>query len=225
MAVFTHDCPHCQTKKVAFTSVFGAVIPGTDNNQWNLFATCGKCGVGVVAVYYASQAHDPHTYLQNQPGNYQLKAIHPAQDRHEAPEYLPENVESFYLQAVENRKNNYDAAGGMYRKSLDVGMKMKFPKDKFPKIKGTLFKRIKAAAELGEITAELGKWAQHIRLEGNDAAHDEAPYTEKEVAALHRFTELILMYLFTLPGMLADAQEDTEEDEENGEDAESPGNE
>ena len=33
------------------------------------------------------------------------------------------------------------------------------------------------------------------------------------------------MYLFTLPGMLADAQEDTEEDEENGEDAESPGNE
>ena len=222
MAVFTHDCPHCHTKSVGFHSIHGVVIPATGDKRWNLFATCGKCGVGVVAEY-ETHGRNPHEYLNTAPDQFMLAALYPPPEKPEAPEYLPENVKNFFLQAVENRKNNYDAAGGMYRKSLDVGMKMKFPEDRFPEIKGTLFKRIKAAAKIGEITAELGKWVHHIRLEGNDAAHDEDPYTEEEVAALHRFTELVLMYLFTLPGMLAKAQEDPEEDAEPSDDAESPG--
>ena len=47
---------------------------------------------------------------------------------------------------------------------------------------------------------------------GNEAAHEEEPFTEGDARALHAFTDLVLRYLFTLPGMMAAARR--EEDEE-----------
>ncbi len=85
----------------------------------------------------------------------------------------------------------------MLRKSIDVALK-----HVDPDLKGNLVTRINRASESGKLTPELAKWAHHVRLEGNDAAHDEDPFTAEEAGALHKFTELVLMYLFTLPGML-----------------------
>lgn len=42
-----------------------------------------------------------------------------------------------------------------------------------------------------------------MRDEGNDAAHNETPYTEPEAKQLHKYTEVLLTYVFTIPDMLS----------------------
>ena len=91
----------------------------------------------------------------------------------------------------------------MFRKALDVGLKVKFPD-----ISRTLslFQRIEKAEETGGLTPELAEWAHQIRLDGNDAAHEEEPFSKEDAENLHTFTDLVFRYVFTLPGMLTEAQ-------------------
>lgn len=48
--------------------------------------------------------------------------------------------------------------------------------------------------------------AHIIRKEGNEAAHDEAQYTESEAKQLQEYTEVCFTYVFTIPNMLAKVQ-------------------
>ena len=89
----------------------------------------------------------------------------------------------------------------MFRRALEAGMK-----NKFPDINGTLYERIKTAAEQHKLTPDLAAWSHEIRLGGNDAAHDEEPFKKEEAERLSTFTRLVLLYLFTLPGMLDEAR-------------------
>ena len=95
----------------------------------------------------------------------------------------------------------------MFRKALDTGLK-----HKFPEIEGNLFARIKAAEAKHELTPDLAAWANQIRLDGNDAAHEEEPFSQQDAKRLAVFTDMVLRYLFTLPGMLAQAQSEPESD-------------
>ena len=108
---------------------------------------------------------------------------------------------------MENLQGNWTAAGMMFRKTLEIGLK-----EKFPDIEGTLARRINIAAERGGLTPDLAAWAHQIRLDGNDAVHEAEPSEEEETRRLQDFTNLVLLYLFTLPGMLQEARGDTEEE-------------
>ena len=102
---------------------------------------------------------------------------------------------------MENLLGNWDAAGAMFRKSLETALK-----NKFPDIKGDLYKRIEKAADQHKLTPDLAAWSHQIRLGGKDAVHDEEPFEKEEAERLSDFTRLVLMYLFTLPGMLDEAR-------------------
>ncbi len=123
-----------------------------------------------------------------------------------APDYTPENVARFFEQAIDNLPKNWDAAASMFRKALDTGLK-----SKFPEMKGTLYNRIEEAAKKQDLTPALAEWAHQIRLGGNDAAHEEEPISKNDAAELSKFTRLVFLYLFTLPGMLEEAQKRTGE--------------
>jgi hypothetical protein len=56
------------------------------------------------------------------------------------------------------------------------------------------------------VTPAMKEWAQHIRLEGNDAVHGPDDYSEDDAKQLHTFAELFLTYAFTLPEMLKKAK-------------------
>ena len=109
---------------------------------------------------------------------------------------------------MDNLTHNWDAAGGMFRKALDTGLR-----NKFPKMEGNLKTRIEKAADQQELTRELGDWSHQIRLGGNDAMHEEEPFSEEEAQNLRNFTFLVFQYLFTLPGMLSKACGDPDEAE------------
>lgn len=89
----------------------------------------------------------------------------------------------------------------MMRKTLESALAAKFPD-----LKGRLVDRIDVAEKQGAMTKDMAQWAHRIRRLGNDAAHDDEPFSERDAAELRGFTDLLLRYLFTLPGMLEKAQ-------------------
>ena len=208
VGVFQADCPRCGTKKSGFRIAGEEQVSSTAHGYlWDTLAICGQCDRGIVASLLETQGQPPSKLLVRGGRSYlSIFAIEPQEPDTSAPKHTPDNVAKFYTQAIENISNNWDAAGAMLRKTLDTGLKAKFPQ-----LSGTLFKRIEDAKKNGELTKELADWAHQIRLEGNDAVHDEDPYTREEVEHLRTFTELVLRYLFTLPGMLVEAQTNEEE--------------
>jgi hypothetical protein len=124
---------------------------------------------------------------------------YPKPESIEVPEHTPSNIASFYTQAKDAlRRNQYDAAGAMCRKTLESATK-KLDQS----LKGDLNGRIDKLADAHLITPALKQWAHAIRLDGNEATHDEQPFAEEDAKQIASFTELFLLYVFTLPGMLA----------------------
>ena len=204
MSVFQGDCPHCQTKDVAFSIAGQVHAEKLPQNLWDTLATCGRCSRGVLATFNISTTGSPKQWLQSQtsvPGG--APTISPAPRSVAAPTHTPTNVAKFFEQGMDNMRGNWDAAGTMFRKALDVGLKVKFP-DISPSL--TLFRRIEQAEATEGLMPELAEWANQIRLDGNDAAHEDEPFSKEDAENLRTFTDLVLRYLFTLPGMLAEAR-------------------
>ncbi|UFW75160.1 DUF4145 domain-containing protein [Bradyrhizobium sp. WU425] len=112
---------------------------------------------------------------------------------------MPADVERIYLQAERNFpiEGNEEAAGTMYRKALDVGLKKIDPE-----ATGMLAVRIKKLAANGKLTADIAVWAGHIKDMGNEAAHEDEPPTRDELSDLRNFTEMVMRYLFSLPALV-----------------------
>jgi hypothetical protein len=112
------------------------------------------------------------------------------------PEHLPPDVTRIYLQAERNFPvgGNEEAAGIMYGKALDIGLK-KIDAT----LTGMLGQKIKRLSEAGKLTSDIAEWSGHIRDIRNDATHEENPISRDELIALRNFTEMVLRYLFTLP--------------------------
>jgi hypothetical protein len=115
------------------------------------------------------------------------------------PENLPTDVERVYLQAERNfpTLGNEEAAGTMYHKALDIGLKKIDPA-----ATGMLKAKFKKLAADGKLTADIAEWSDHVRDLGNEAAHEEDPPTREELIDLRSFTEMVMRYLFTLPTMV-----------------------
>lgn len=117
------------------------------------------------------------------------------------PEHTLGHVEGFYIQGLDNLKaERWDAAGAMFRKSLDVATKIVSQTHKGV----SLFKRIEELHKAGLITEAMKDWSHEIRLDGNDAVHDEEPETPEDARATQKFAEAFLTYMFTLPSMVAE---------------------
>jgi hypothetical protein len=141
-----------------------------------------------------SQAGDVTQY------KWKVDSFWPAPPGPSIPENLPPDVERVYLQAERNFPiaGNEEAAGTMYRKALDVGLKIIAPS-----VAGVLKARIATLVQQNLLTPSLGEWADQIRLLGNETAHEIDQPTREEVEALRNFSDLVLRYLFTLPAMVA----------------------
>ena len=214
MPSFPHDCPHCGTKQASF-QIHSEFHSPVIRSRIYAFVVCGinTCQKAATAVFRVDETIytylGSHNELRNEfsqrPSKFILVDFYPKPETPEIPEHLPKNVNTYYLEAVNNVKSSPNAAGMMFRKTLDTGLK---------KIdtgaKGNLLDRIKGAAKTGKITQDMADWADRIRLDGNDAAHEEDPFTLEQAKELHFFTRLVMMYLFSLPGMLKEWKTKTE---------------
>jgi hypothetical protein len=145
---------------------------------------CGVCGNGVVAKY--SGVSVPNWISGLGVGDSRLIEVWPKRAQIEAPQHLPSNVTNYYLQGVENlSRKNFDAAGTMFGKALDAGLRKLHPEGK-----GTLERRIDNLPDTIGIAPAMKEWAHEIRRLRNDAAHEEEPFLLDEARALQSFTEL-----------------------------------
>ena len=204
MSVFQANCPYCGTREVAFTILSSRRVPERVQFEysWDTFATCGHCTRGILATFSTLSSENIQKLIDSHKRDQvTLETISPSPTSTGAPEDTPTKAANYYRQGMENLRNNYDAAGSMFRSALEAGLK-----EKFPDIDGSLYERIEKAANQQGLTPDLADWAHRIRLDGNDAVHGDEEFLKEDAERLHAFTELVFLYLFTLPGMLEKAR-------------------
>ena len=193
------DCPWCGTSCVGF-AILSAYRRDSSPATWASFAKCGYCGRGSVAIIEDTRANP----AQEGAGG-SLHSIAPEPPGLQAPRHTPVHAARFYEQALDNlQRKNWDAAAAMLRKTLENSLK-----ERFDDPTSSLYAIIKKAADNHDLTPDLAKWADQIRLGGNKALH-EGPFSPEDACNLRVFTELVLTYLFTLPGMLQQARGDSD---------------
>jgi len=171
----------------------------------NLLAICAVCNHGVTlkSIFRGGGGWHPDLlkYGLDFPGaEFAILDVWPKIEW-AIPGGVPENVASFYLQGVSNVKaQRWDAAGAMFRKTLDVATKIACPEGRSL----NLFNRINKMVQDGAISAAMGDWSHEIRLDGNDAVHDDEPETEGDARTSYKFTEAFLTYAFSLPKLVSD---------------------
>lgn len=199
---FQQDCPHCTSKNAGFKVAYQWSERGTDAIS-SVLGICGVCNSGLVLTIRNLRGISVKKYSQ---GDFDFldrdeRIIRTYPDSTlNIPEDCPEGVQKFYAQGLINLAGgNWDAAGAMFRKSLDVATKIIAPdlKDK------SLFHRINSLVDTGHFTPALGEWSHELRIDGNEAVHDEDPETADDANSMQKFAEAFLRYSFTLPNLVA----------------------
>jgi hypothetical protein len=201
MSKVQRTCPHCFTKNVSLNAFAEVMKPRSDR----VFVTAFHCENCYGGYFIEIQCHSSETAISVK-GNIEdhpycdVKREYPIPDGKSSPDYLPENIDNFFMQAVRSLESkSFDASSIMSRKVLEASVKTIDPNGT-----GNLFSRIERLASGGKITNELKDWAHLIREDGNDAAHEEGPTTEAFAKELLAFAEMFIMYVFTMPGMVSE---------------------
>jgi hypothetical protein len=110
-------------------------------------------------------------------------------------ESIPNPARSYLQQAIDSL---HSPAGAVMlaASSVDAMLKAKGNKD------GSLYSRIKQAADDHLITSEMATWAHQVRLDANDQRHADKeatlPETNDASRSIH-FAQALATFLFTLP--------------------------
>lgn len=198
------DCPHCLANKIGMT--FVAASRSSPHLVTAIFACNGCRDITCVRIYEGNNDSAPlfkeTGTLEEVVGYYNLAVVnsYPEREQHTAPHFTSKTVERTYLQGIDNaRRKQNDAAAAMFRKALDVATCEL--DENLQKL--SLASRINALFDAGRLTEDLKDWAHAIRLDGNKGAHGATELTDEEIAQLESFTELFLIYTFTLPAQVA----------------------
>jgi len=211
MAYLGATCPHCFKENVAFQSV-GQIQHQNNEDRYTVFFRCGACEKGLMATVHIKHRPQrpvpPHIYDADLNDNlcYNVVETYPKPPVIEIPQHLPDNMSNFYLQAAKSiRQENWDASAIMCRGIIEAAAK-----HLDPEFEGALYRRIDRLSDLHVITQSIKDWAHEIGIED----HVETPgiiLTDAESAKrLFDFTEVFLIYVYTLPGMLRAKRESRE---------------
>lgn len=194
------DCPHCPTNDVAFTIAWSAQANSrVSHSIWYATALCGSCG-GPVTVRLKNKDDSP-----TPPQNYGISILQqfmllnswPERQKPDAPPHTPDPVKRRFLEGEKSyQQESWNAAVAMYRSALDIATKA------MPEVPAgmTFYNRLVWLHDNHRITPDMKIWADHVRVEGNDALHDPEDFTKEDATPLRLFTETFLRYVFELPG-------------------------
>lgn len=212
MAIFSHKCPYCKIENTAF--VVRAFEPNKEAPQKiaTLFATCNKCNGGLVAVAFSNASNRFESLIGNE-GDLSYIAMYeyfsietwlPTPEPIDIPNHLPDDVAKAFFEGCNVIGISNDGACSMFRKAIDIATK-----DLSKDSNGTpwkLEKRIDKLSNDGKITKDIAEWAHQIRIDGNDALHENNASPE-DAESLRDLTKYVLMYLYALPEQVRIARE------------------
>ncbi|WP_232482238.1 DUF4145 domain-containing protein [Burkholderia ubonensis] len=198
MATIVTDCPHCGASRATFSVVYAQ--PNVVNPKvWNTFGACPACGGPLAGqVDCPTNTHNPmnvQTDLAITPG-FKITRTFPAPTESPIPEYVPPAAGRAYDQGARClNRGDHTPAAAMFRRCLEIALKAHSPEIEAWKLE----KRIDKLAAERKITEDMKAWAHRVRLDGNDALHEEEEFTKETATELMEFTRLLLTYLYTLP--------------------------
>lgn len=183
-------CPLCGVAKPTLPRVFGA--HGTKDHlnkhrrQWCAYQ-CTVCG-GLV--------------LAGAPINPNNGAPGPVNEIYPTPrsidDDLPERARRYLQQAIDSL-NSPDGAVMLAASAVDAMLKAKNYSE------GSLYIRIKKAADNNVITKDMERWAHQIRLEANDPRHADSETPHHDIQSAERvltFARALGQFMFSLPAMV-----------------------
>ena len=197
------NCPHCGTTKAGFTGQHSRQRGNEPRGLWDLFAYCRVCQAGIVIVVRSAQGHNPQNEWILYRATFSIERVYPAPPVEAAPEHTPEPIADDFKEGLRClRRGDFNAAGMMFRKTLQratTALAQTAGMTPF-KAKTPLQHRIDALAKAAHLTDSMRDLAVAIKLDGNEAAHEEDQEFDKGAATqTQEFTELFLLYAFTLP--------------------------
>lgn len=214
----TSDCPYCLTKNTFFEHLNTYRV---FNNESYLTFLCRKCKNIVLCRisdnFFRNRDIDKSVVslqLGETIDGWNVDNIFPNLPKIKVLDHLPEKISKYFLEAQEHLKNgHFETSIGVSRKVLEITTVQKLDEkqavDKQGKIlskedliKRPLRRRVDLLFENNLITQDMHDWATLIREEGNNAVHSDEDYTQEEAQELIDFTEVFLMYLYTLPQMV-----------------------
>lgn len=214
MPTLSHDCPHCGIKNNAFLGV-KSVENVAKKYHWTTLFICPSCRGGVVVeIADAGTGIDPMSHpsemrqpMQNMPGKkFGIVNIYPKPIATEVPSHLPERVAKTLREGCEILTQSPTGACSLFRKTLEIALK-----DLSPEIEAwKLEKRIDKMAAQHLITPSIQEWAHQLRLDGNEALHESEDPTIDDARQMESLTRFVLMYVYTLPGQIAEARQGAE---------------
>ncbi|NIH74432.1 hypothetical protein FHV99_001639 [Ochrobactrum sp. P20RRXII] len=225
MAILTADCPHgaCNTKRSGMV-IFGVkVFPKEQRSEsgkdyttslykWQVCAAaqCQVCNRPVSSILRApiqKKEHDYNSFCKEvetallshgsaENMGYRVVEMWPIPSPAPIPQHLPAEVEKAFKGAERNffMEDGEDAAAMLYRRSLDIAIRIKYPE-----MKGLLAPRIAELTKKGLLPPQMKEWADHIRLIGNDGAHEPEGVSKEDLDPMRYFTEAFLRYFITIP--------------------------
>ncbi len=207
MGFFVRDCVRCGVKRSQHFQVGESLTP--KHLEWEIAARCSVCSL--ISVYVAKMngtGNAPSAYSTNLPDErVSSAAVRIATTAVPLSEYIPERIAGLFREANECRQMTwYEAAGAMYRKTLDVATKHIYTHDARLAEKQpaqALRVRIKSLGEMRILDEDIVELADVAALDGNDATHDVDPYSKEEAEALEDLTLDLLERLFVRPAKVA----------------------
>ncbi|WP_080577298.1 DUF4145 domain-containing protein [Sinorhizobium fredii] len=180
---------------------------GVDNLNFEVFVVCKACGK--TSIYSGQPTSDPvqSTGQLDASRHFDREPLVSIPDIPILSSDIPQRVGELFIQAAASRRIHfYDAAGAIFRKTIDVATKYLFatdPRLSDKKPADAPRARIQALGQFKILDEEIVDLADVALIDGNDAAHDTDPYTANEAEALEDLTFDLLDRLYVRPARIA----------------------
>nr|WP_309148490.1 DUF4145 domain-containing protein [Providencia stuartii] len=209
MLSFDLTCPFC-LRENAVLQAFSEHMRGNDVPIVDVAFKCRSCQkVGVVVVDISYYQVPPIKYSQQQSNNivipsdlneYEILEVIPEIKSVSAPENTPSRAAKFFIESKDDfQRGRYETCVMNCRKVMDIATKILMGDEAKDE---KLSKRITMLFSKGKITEQMKDWAHIVRIDSNGAIHSDEEFTKEEAKQILGFTEVFLMYSFTLPAMI-----------------------
>ena len=195
------ECPHCHMFDRTF--YFVKQMNSPHKNNFVSFWVCGHCNGGVVCeTEMRIDEHIPRTYDVND-----FIKIFPDSESYRAPKYTPLDIASDFEEAKKSL-----IIGNLKAACIMAGNTLETVCISYGAVENGLGGKIKKLRNQGLITESLADWAGEIKSFRDTAAHHAerearglfSEIDKKDAEQIIYFTEMLLTYLYTLPGMIAE---------------------
>jgi hypothetical protein len=199
-------CPHCGISRpnLARTGDTPVTWDHTKHHayRWAIYA-CSSCGQATLVGV------EGHASGSSYRGDLEIKGTYPPP--RSVAGSVPDRARSYLLQAL-GSLSAPDGAVMLAASAVDAMLKAKNLTD------GSLYSRIKTAADTHLITADMEGWAHEVRLDANDTRHADhlrPHHTTESAQRVVDFALALAEFLFVLPARVTRGRDAAKEQTSN----------